>query len=80
MKRLFLSTLTSLSTLPCLAHEGYYSRLENDTLYIGNDLIERRFLWNNGNLITHSLSDKSSGHVWFNQLRSPDMNISAKKD
>lgn len=80
MKRLFLSILTSLSILPCLAHEGYYSRLENDTLYIGNDLIERRFLWNNGNLITHSLSDKSSGHVWFNQLRSPDMNISAKKD
>lgn len=79
MKRLLLSVLTSLCLLPAWAQDGCYSRLVNDTLYIGNDLVERRFVWNDGDLITHSLSDKASGHVWFNMLRSPDMNMSKER-
>lgn len=79
MKRLLLSALASFCIVPAWAQDGYYSRLENDTLYIGNDLVERSFVWNNGNLITHSLSDKTSGHVWHNLMRSPDMNISKER-
>lgn len=79
MKRLLLSALASFCIVPAWAQDGYYSRLENDTLYIGNDLVERSFVWNGGNLITHSLSDKTSGHVWHNLMRSPDMNISKER-
>lgn len=76
MKRILLSLLVSLAALPAWAQNGSYGRLEKDTLYIGNTLIERKFVWNNGNLITHSLTDKSSGHTWLNRVKSPDFTIS----
>lgn len=60
-----------------LAQEGCYSRLRNDTLTIGNGLIERRFVWNGGNLTTHSLTDKTSGQVWLNRSARPDFSITA---
>lgn len=52
-----------------------YSRLAKDTLTIGNGLIERKFLWNKGNLITYSLLDKSSAQTWLNKTKSPDFLI-----
>jgi len=57
-----------------------YSRLEKDTLSIGNNLIERKFIWNNGNLITYSITDKSSGQTWLNQNQSPDFVVSKNMD
>lgn len=58
------------------AQHGPYSRFEKDTLVIGNSSIERKFVWNGGNLITHSLIDKSSGQMWFNKLTTPDFQVS----
>ena len=34
------------------AQDTCYGRLKNDTLTIGNSLVERTFLWNGGNIIT----------------------------
>ena len=53
----------------------YYSSLKNDTLYIGNNLIERKFIWNNGNIITYSIEDKLNGEIWINKNRSSDFYI-----
>ena len=53
----------------------FYSYLNKDTLAIGNKWIERKFLWNKGNLITYSLTDKIAGQTWLNRLHSPDFNI-----
>jgi len=57
------------------AQEGCYGYLQNDTLIVGNDLIERKFVWNTGNVITHSLTDKSSNHIWLNKNQKPDFHI-----
>lgn len=57
------------------AQHKFYSRLVKDTLVVGNQLIERKFVWNNGNLITHSLTDKTTGQVWLNRLKTPDFQI-----
>ena len=39
-----------------------YARLQGDTLLVlGNDLVERRFEWNGGNLKTRLLEDKTTG-------------------
>ena len=42
------------------AQNNSYALFKNDTLKIGNNLIERVFLWNNGNLITCSIEDKEN--------------------
>ncbi len=69
---LFSLLLSSFS----YSQENSYSKFENDTLTIGNKLIERKFLWNKGNLITYSLTDKILGHIWMNRTKSPDFRIS----
>lgn len=35
------------------AQDTCYGLLRNDTLTIGNNLVERTFLWNGGNIITY---------------------------
>ncbi|WP_244950818.1 alpha-galactosidase [Pedobacter suwonensis] len=78
--RLYIFSLLLLllvACLPCAAQDGCYSRLDQDTLTIGNQFIERKFLWNKGNVITHSLSDKKGLKVWLNKLKSPDFYIQA---
>lgn len=52
--------------------QGSYSSLKNDTLVIGNERIERTFLWNKGNVITYSLTDKSTNQRWINKSVKPD--------
>ena len=42
------------------AQDTCYGLLRNDTLTIGNNLVERTFLWNGGNIITYRLTDKSN--------------------
>lgn len=59
--------------------DGCYSRLQNDTLTIGNSLIERKFVWNDGNLATYSLTDKAAGHVWFDRSPKPDFALTAQE-
>ncbi len=43
-----------------VAQDTFYGYLKKDTLIMGNNRIERTFLWNNGNLITHTLTDKTN--------------------
>ena len=75
MKRT-LFILFSLSMILCAYSEsGCYSYLKNDTLAIGNGLIERKFLWNKGNLITYSLTDKMNNQCWRNMSTVPDFSI-----
>lgn len=52
-----------------------YAYLRKDTFCIGNNLIERKFLWNKGNLITLSVTDKENGQVWENQIKAADFFI-----
>ena len=71
---LFISLLLPL-TIIVQAQESSYSNLENDTLTIGNDYIERKFVWNEGNLITHSISDKLNNQEWKNKSKVSDFYI-----
>jgi len=52
-----------------------YAKLVSDTLSIGNNLIQRTFLWNNGNLITLNIIDKVNNQDWVNQNKIPDFFI-----
>lgn len=67
-------------TVNAFSQNGTYSHLDGDTLRIGNGLIERKFIWNKGNLITYSLTDKSSRQCWLSQTKSPDFRISKDVD
>ena len=57
------------------AQDTCYGRLKNDTLTIGNSLVERTFLWNGGNIITYRLTDKSNGKSWKNHSLTPDFRV-----
>ena len=53
-----------------------YSRLENDTLVMGNSFIERRFKCNNGDIITIDIINKKTGKkIRVNNDKNPDFNI-----
>ncbi len=45
-------------------------------MVIGNQWIERKFIWNNGNVITHSLIDKSTNQCWLNTINESDFYLS----
>lgn len=49
-----------------------YGTLRGDTLYVGNDVVERQFLWNGGNLITRKVTDKRHGNVLLSTAAEPD--------
>ncbi|QPH40115.1 alpha-galactosidase [Pedobacter endophyticus] len=71
-----ITFILSVFTLPLYAsNDTPYSRLEKDTLVVGNQWIERKFLWNKGNLITYSLTDKATKQIWLNRLKSPDFQV-----
>jgi len=79
MKKLFLFTVIIVSQLS-LAQEkrinsDCFAVLENNVLTIGNSLISRNFKWNNGNIITSSLTDKVSGKVWKMNSNIPDLSL-----
>ena len=57
------------------AQDTCYGLLRNDTLTIGNNLVERTFLWNGGNIITYRLTDKSNGKSWKNHSLTPDFRV-----
>ncbi len=75
MKRMFLIIWAFVPLISTYSQINYYSRLENDTLVIGNKHIERKFIWNKGNLITYSLSNKLSGQCLLNKNKKPDFQI-----
>ena len=75
MKRTLFILLFLPIILPVYSQSSSYSYLKNDTLAIGNGLIERKFLWNKGNLITYSLTDKTNNECWRNLSLIPDFSI-----
>jgi alpha-galactosidase len=75
MRNIFLFLSAFFAFFSAEGQTRCYSHLVKDTLVVGNQLIERKFIWNNGNLITHSLTDKSSKQVWLNRSKIPDFHI-----
>ncbi|WP_443946731.1 alpha-galactosidase [Pedobacter sp. AW1-32] len=75
-RKIALSALLSLFMSVAFAQNKYFSRLEGDTLIIGNKWIERKFVWNKGNVKTYSLTDKQNGQRWLNRLKTPDFQLS----
>lgn len=67
---LFISLTLLFSVQPS---SPCYARLENDTLKIGNNLIERSFIWNGGHLKTVSLTNKETGKVLRSAGVKPDL-------
>jgi len=51
------------------------ARLENNQLILENACISRTFEWNNGNLITRSLTDKKTHKTWTSETKKPDMSF-----
>ncbi len=51
---------------------GCYARLANDTLIVGNQVIERQYLWNKGNLITVGFRDKRREQPLSFDSKDPD--------
>ena len=54
--------------------------LKNDTLHIENEYIRRDFLWNKGDLISLSLTDKKRKQVWQLKSREPDCSFPGHKN
>lgn len=75
IRRSIWIALLFLGVYTAQANSGYYSRLDKDTLVIGNQWMERKFLWNKGNVMTYSLTDKQAQQTWFNRLKTPDFQI-----
>ena len=56
-----------------LYHNDCSARLVDGKLVLENSRISRTFLWNNGNLITVSLTDKQTSKTWSCSTTKPDM-------
>lgn len=52
--------------------------LESDTLTIGNSKIERRFLWNNGNLISLDIMNRQTGRRTMFKNKDTDFSLPGK--
>ena len=63
-----LLTATTLSAQPTTS----YATLQDGRLSIGNELIQRTFDWNGGNLRTVRLTVKSTGKVFESSSLRPD--------
>lgn len=69
--------MLSLSTSAQTARNSFdcTAKLSNDTLLIENASIARSYKWNNGNLITLSLTDKQAHKTWSAEGRQPDLSL-----
>ncbi len=76
---LFFIGIINLSFTQAEEKTDCYAYLTADTFCIGNKLIERKFLWNNGNLITIQLTDKKNNQRWINQSKEADFLIPGQK-
>ncbi len=48
------------------------AKLENGILTLENNLISRKYQWNNGNLVSLSIEDKKNHHTWTLDNKTPD--------
>jgi len=51
------------------------ARLTGENLILENSRISRIFLWNNGNLITQTITDKQTGKTWSSASMNSDMSF-----
>jgi len=51
------------------------AKLDGEILVLENSRISRTYSWNNGNLITHELTDKQQGKTWSWNTKKPDMSF-----
>ena len=51
------------------------AKFESEYLVLENPKICRKYLWNNGNLITRELTDKQTGKTWIFENVKPDMSF-----
>ena len=82
-KSILLFYLVSLCIIPGFADQNsLYKKLSQDDcsarlvdgrLTLENSRISRTYLWNNGNLITISLTDKQTSKTWSCSATKPDM-------
>lgn len=56
------------------------AKLENDLLTLENSKISRTYKWNNGNLISSSLTDKGHGKVWKINSAKPDLTLPGQSE
>ncbi|MGV8093621.1 MAG: alpha-galactosidase [Mangrovibacterium sp.] len=57
-------------------HTNYCrAEIQGNILILENSRIARTFLWNNGNLVTRTLSDKQTGKTWTSATQQPDMSF-----
>lgn len=76
MRKFFLALLLIIAGIPSYAQaESCYAVMERDTLRLGNDLIERCFIWNGGALETTSLCGKEDDFVFRSKGLRPDFHI-----
>jgi len=69
----FLTLVLALvMAVPAWSRSTAFAFRTGDTLTIGNSAIERKFIWNGGNLMTFSLTDKVSGKVHYSRSLAPD--------
>ncbi len=76
MKKLLIVLALACTLSSLYAQKTCYSELKGDTLVIVNECIERKFIWNDGNLVTYSLSDKANRKTTFTVKQAPDFFIS----
>lgn len=76
--RFALAALFACAVLPLAAQQTCYFRRDGDTLTMGNALIERRFVWNDGNLMTVDLRDKAHAKSFASVTLRPDFSLTDK--
>lgn len=80
MRKIVFTLLLSVTGISSFAQaESCYAVMDRDTLRLGNNLIERSFVWNDGALETASLSGKEDGFVFRTQDLRPDFHIGTGK-
>ena len=74
-KILLILAFSALTVAASAQADSCYATLEKDTLRLGNSLIERAFVWNNGALETVSLTDKTTGYIFRTDVLRPDFSL-----
>ena len=73
----FASTVTAqqASVVSKYQSSDCSAQLENGVLTIENSHISRTYNWNNGNLISTTLTNKTNGKVWLMTTKKPDITL-----
>ena len=86
MKRILSLVLTLMVSVLSQISFGQSSfddcsaKLENGVLSLENSKILRNYQWNEGNIITSSLTDKANGKVWQMSSKKPDLALPGESE